>query len=274
MDQDLRNTDSLYDYLYIDKDRVSSLTAQLFSTGVITSVKQSSQESDSDTKEVNIKIPLLGGRLSAGEAVSRTQERLFDSSWSLPLNLLDKLSEEGRIKKDISSAKLGDLVILTGMMKLFDAKMVHQFMPAFKRLKLAEVKSATSSVIKNQLKEEVKNLENAEEMVKFLPISTQIDFADSQGNLIWMSVDPNNLTIGNGDLALKYGPFMPGEWHVIGFIDAYPDGRLDNPDAPYPTSYSDLKNGFDSMLVIIKTLMGRGEKYYGMTPLMIFRTVT
>ncbi|HDX5738004.1 TPA: hypothetical protein ROS75_002150 [Yersinia enterocolitica] len=273
MDQGSRTTASLFDYLYIDKDRVSALTAQLFSTGVITSVKQSSSESDSNKKDVKFKVPIISGGLSAGEAVSRTQERMFDSSWSLPLNLLDKLSETGRIKRNLDEAKLGDLVLVSGMMKVFDAHMVHQFMPTFKKLKLSEIKNEKSATKKNSMKEEVKNFENAEEMIKFLPLSTQIDFADSDGNQIWMSVEPSNLTIGMGDIALKYGPFIPGEWNILGFVDAYPGDRLDNPDAPYPSNINDLKAAMDSMLLIIKSLMGRSDSSYGMTPLMIFRAV-
>ncbi|CAI1747039.1 Uncharacterised protein [Serratia marcescens] len=275
MDQESQNTNSLYDYLYIDRERISALTAQLFSTGVITSVKQSSQESDSLKKDAKIGIPLVAGALSAAEAVSRSQERFFDSSWSLPLNLLDKLSEQGRIRRSLEGARLGDLVLVSGMMKIFDANMVHQFMPTFKKIKLAEIKNAKSQSIKNSLKEEVKGLEAAEEMVKFLPTSSQIDFADSEGNQIWMSVNPSNLTIGMGDIALKYGPFIPGEWHILGFLDAYADDqKLDNPDAPYPHNLNDLKSAMDSMLLIIKTLMGRVTGSFGMTPLIIFRTVT
>lgn len=274
MDQDSPNINSLYDYLYIDRERINALTAQLFSTGVITSVKQASQESDGFKKDAKIGIPLVAGALSSTESASRSQERIFDSSWSLPLNLLDKLSEQGRISRSITDARLGDLVLVSGMMKIFDANMVHQFMPTFKKLKLSEIKNERNQSIKNILKEEVKGLEAAEEMVKFLPTSTQIDFADSEGNQIWMSVNTSNLTIGMGDLALKYGPFIPGEWHILGFVDAYADDKLDNPDAPYPHNLNELKSAMDSMLIIIRTLMGRADGSYGMTPLMIFRTVT
>ncbi|EKN6412606.1 hypothetical protein DVP79_23430, partial [Yersinia enterocolitica] len=67
--------------------------------------------------------------------------------------------------------------------------------------------------------------------------------------------------------------FIPGEWNILGFVDAYPGDRLDNPDAPYPSNINDLKAAMDSMLLIIKNLMGRSDSSYGMTPLMIFRAV-
>ncbi|EKN3740024.1 TPA: hypothetical protein PXN43_000752 [Yersinia enterocolitica] len=273
MVQDSQNTDLLYDYLYIDKERVGALTAQLFSCGVMTTLKQSSSESDNNKKEVKIKIPIVAGGISAGETVSRTQERMFDSSWSLPLNLLDKLSEQNRIKKNIGDAKLGDLVIISGMMKIFDAEMVHKFMPAFKKLTTMNLKATNNQSQKNALKTQITQLDSAEELVKFLPLSTQIDFADSDGNLIWMSVNPSNLTIGTGDIALKYGPLIPSKWHVLGYVDAYPQDKLDDPEAPYPYIENDIKNGMDTMLMLIRQLMGRGENSYGMTPLIIFRSI-
>jgi len=98
MAHDSQSTVSLYDYLYIDRERINALTAQLFSSGVLTSVKQSQSDADSDTNQVKFKIPFIEAGISSGEAISRAQERHFDSSWSLPLNLLDKLSETGRIK--------------------------------------------------------------------------------------------------------------------------------------------------------------------------------
>lgn len=273
MDQDSQSTASLYDYLYIDRERINALTAQLFSTGVLTSVKQSQADADNSANQVKFKIPFVEGGLTAGETISRAQERLFDSSWSLPLNLLDKLSETGRIKKSIGEAKLGDLVLVNGMMKIFDAEMVHQFMPTFKKLKQSEFKNERNATKKSSLRDEISGLENAEEMVKFLPKSTQIDFADSEGNQIWLSVNPENLTIGSGDIALKYGPLIPGEWYILGFVDAYADDRLDNPNAPYPSNINAMKSAMDDMLMIIKMLLGRSDGSYGMTPLMIFRAV-
>lgn len=40
MAQDSQNIDSLFDYFYFDKERVSALTAQLFPAGVLNSVKK------------------------------------------------------------------------------------------------------------------------------------------------------------------------------------------------------------------------------------------
>lgn len=274
MVQDSQSTDSLFDYFYYDKERVSALTAQLYPSGVLNSVKQTSSESENGLKELKAGIPLVGGRTNASEAYSRTQERIFDSSWSMPLNLLDKLSEIGILKTSLNDAKLGDLVMIKGMMKIFDAQMVHLCMPMVKKLKLNELKNSKSSHAKQLLKEEISELDNAEELVKILPRTTHIDFADSCGNESWMSVEPSNLVTNLSDVSLKYGPFIPGEWYILCIVDAYADdSKLDNPEAPYPSATNDLKQGMEQMVLMMRTVMGRPIGSFGITPLIIFRAV-
>ncbi|MGJ0921337.1 hypothetical protein ACR76D_01325 [Klebsiella pneumoniae] len=274
MAQDSQNIDSLFDYFYFDKERVSALTAQLFPAGVLNSVKKTSHESENGLKELKAGLPLIGARTNAAEASARGQEQVFDSSWSLPLNLLDKLSENNRIKTNLHEAKLGDIVLIKGMMKIFDAQMVHLCMPIIKKIKLNELKSAKNNQEKNTLKQEIAGLENAEEMVKILPPTTHIDFADSFGNLSWMSVEPSNLTTTLSDVSLKYGPFIPGEWYILCIVDAYADdNKVDNPDAPYPDVTNELKRGMEPMLLMMRGLMGRPLGSFGITPLIIFRGV-
>lgn len=272
MAQDSQSTDSLFDYFYVDKERISALTAQLFSEGVLSSIKQRSTESENDLKEMKGGLPLLAARINSSEAWSRGQERSFDSTWSIPLNLLDKLSEAGKIGSTLNDAKLGDIVLLKGMMKIFDAQMLHLCMPIVKKMKLNEIKRTKNQQEKTLLRSEVSDFENAEEMIKILPPTTHIDFADSSGNLSWMSVEPTNLTTTLSDVSLKYGPFIPGEWHILCIVDAYADDeKLDNPDAPYPAIQNDLKNGMEQILLMMRVMMGRPTGSFGITPLIIFR---
>lgn len=267
MEQDCQGIDSLYDYIYLDKDRISSLTSQLFSAGVLTAVRQVSGEGESSKLGAKVSVKILGGNAETTENYTQSQERAFDASWSIPLNLLDKLSERGIIKKGLTTARLGDLVQISGTMKLFDAHMVHQVMPAIKKF------VTVANGHKKPSKQEVAQFTAVEEMMKFLPKSTQIDVADTDENLIWMSVDPQNLTISSGDIALKYGSIIPGEWHVIGFVDAHPHGYIENPNAPYPCTDNELKNSMDFMIDMIREVMGRPNSSFGITPLMIFRSV-
>ncbi|MBW4193054.1 hypothetical protein JW309_12210 [Enterobacter bugandensis] len=274
MVQDSQNIDSLFDFLYVDRERVGSLTAQLFPSGVLSTIKQTSSTSESDQKELKGGIPLISAKTNAGEAWARSQERLFDSSWSLPLNLIDKLDELSLIQDNVSKSHLGQIIIATGKIKLFDVKMVHDIMPIFKKIKQDELKSAKNVTQKQTIKEEINNADNAIGMLSLLPFSTQIEFSDEQGNLFWMSVKPDDLTIDSGNLTLKYGPRIPGDWHVVGFIDAHPEEEITAPELSDGFPTNELKEGMDGMLHTIRELMGRSPQSYGLTPLLIFRKVS
>lgn len=274
MAQGSQSTDSLFDYFYVDKERVNALTAQLFPSGVLNGVKQTSGESEKDLKEIKAGLPIIGAKTNASESWTRSQERFFDSSWSLPLNLLDKLFEAGKMKSNLIDAKLGDIVLIKGMMKVFDAQMVHLCMPIVKKIKINELKNEKNASLKTKLKKELSDLENAEELMKILPENTHIDFADSCGHCSWMSVDPLNLTTTLSDISLKYGHFIPGEWNILCIVDAYADdSKTDNPSAPYPSISNDLKAAIEPMLVMMRSMMGRPEGSFGVTPLIIFRSL-
>lgn len=132
MEQDSQSTDSLFDFIYIDKQRVSSLIAQLYGAGVITSVKQTTSDSDKSNKALELNVKIAKAKIGFDETLTSSQERLFDASWSLPLNLLDRLSELDMIKNDLSEVKIGDIALATGLIKIFDVAMVHKLMPAAK----------------------------------------------------------------------------------------------------------------------------------------------
>ncbi|MBB9242372.1 hypothetical protein FSI07_023110, partial [Escherichia coli] len=111
MDQDCQAVDSLFDYLYLDKERVGYFTAQLFPSGVLNAVKQISSSSEHSLNELKGGVSLFNARKNAGDSFAKTQERHFDSSWSLPLNFFDKLHEQGLVL-------MNPLMILVKIIKL------------------------------------------------------------------------------------------------------------------------------------------------------------
>ncbi|WP_241591348.1 DUF6414 family protein [Rosenbergiella epipactidis] len=266
MGQDSASTASLFDFLYVDSERVSSLTAQLFGAGVITSVKQTETDGDSSSKSVELNIKVAKAKLGSSDNVSASQERLFDASWSLPLNLLDRLQELDLIKKDIEALRLGDLTLATGHIKIFDIAMVQQLMPAAKKLAKNNAKGQSA-------RKQISELDMAEEIVKFLPKSVQIEIADADGNLFWTSVSPENLAIPPADMMLKYGPIIPGKWHVLGLLDAHRDGDIEDPDAPYPTVSNEFKDSINFLSYNMRLQVGRPSCALGITPLLIFRKI-
>lgn len=78
------------------------------------------------------------------------------------------------IKNDLSELKIGDIALATGLIKVFDVGMVHKLMPAAKLI-------ARQNKNKNQIKKEQQELDTAEQILKVLPQSIQIDMATVEG---------------------------------------------------------------------------------------------
>ncbi|HFO9942279.1 TPA: hypothetical protein ACHLGH_004010 [Escherichia coli] len=110
-------------------------------------------------------------------------------------------------------------------------------------------------------------------MFSLLPFSTQIELLDDQENIFWMSVKADDLALDVGNLALKYGSRIRGEWYVIGVIDALPDISEETVSEPEIPS-NEIRSAIDYMLEGIREMIGRRGTSYGMTPLAIFRKVS
>ncbi|CDH25030.1 DUF6414 family protein [Xenorhabdus bovienii] len=102
MAQGSQGTGSLYDFLYLDKERVYSIIAQLNNNGVLKTLKQTNGEKNSDTSELDVpgeaSVMLLKAKGKAKkrltEELNESLERTHDTTWTLPLQLLDLLSEK------------------------------------------------------------------------------------------------------------------------------------------------------------------------------------
>lgn len=285
MELEQQSTDSLFDFLYIDRVRVSSLTAQLHNAGVVTSVKQTTSDTDKSNKSVELSVKILKGKVGTDDALTHSQEKTFDASWSLPINFLDKLDEAGMIKTGLNGENLGSVVHSVGKMHIFDVSTIQKIMPIFGEIAQAQLNTVNlppkaKAKLKGKLTpDEIEispglTIGVVKKLINIVPNILQVDFIDENGNLMWMSIDKEYLTINPDDLALKYGGTIPGTWHVIGLIDALPDSVQDqNINNPLDFPEHDLKSGLQSFLDMVKVQAGRGSDSYGMTPLLIFRTV-
>jgi hypothetical protein len=81
----------IYDFLYVDRARISALYAQLFPDGVLSTVKKTAQTSFSDESDFGGDIKVIKAEAKSIEAGSEAIEHLFDATWSVPLEVLTRL---------------------------------------------------------------------------------------------------------------------------------------------------------------------------------------
>ncbi|EDV0529158.1 hypothetical protein NY70_005022 [Salmonella enterica subsp. enterica] len=275
MEQESQGTDLLYDFLYIDTRRASTLITQLYAPGVVSSIKHISSEEESKQKSGGVDVKVANGAFSVEEAINRTQEKLFDASWSLPINLLDKLSESNLIENGITDSKLGKLVLIKGNISFFDISFLQKSIPFMGKLLLGKAPSKPNH--KKTKPEDLQLVDGltlgmVSSLLDIVPDTLQIDFIDDNKNNIWMTIDKKNFTINPDDMVLKYGSKIPGEWYALGVVDALPEANdVNNEDDDEICNH--LKDGLKQILRGIKETAGRTNNSYGMTPLILFRKI-
>lgn len=278
MEQEQQSTGSLYDFLYVDNQRASSLLAQMHGPGVVTSIKHVTAEIDKSMSDAGFDLKIVKSKIGVEETINQTQEKSFDASWTLPINLLDKLDENDLIRTELNGERLGSTVLCKGKMRIFDISVFQKSVPFIAKMmemeqpKLPPKAKKTSFNAEDQFIAPGVTFGMMKEVLNIVPNTLQVDFINEAAQTIWMTINRDYLTINPDDMVLKYGSSLPGEWYVIGFIDALPEIEEDMMDA-YSFEPNPMKDGITGMLSGIRDLAGRSSNSYGMTPLVIFRKI-
>lgn len=280
---------SVFDILYADVRRISSLLSQFNDEGILTEITRSAEATTTSSVELSVKIVKGGSGDNAREATSTK----VDPGWLIPLLFLD--AADDAIRRDIAEASLGSLVMATGKLFVTDLSILQQLWksPIARRVAMRAMGE------QNQQPEETGNRQErraaakkkpeandehelAMEIIPLLPHSPQINVVSDE-LAIWGTIDPKYMVGSVSDIMLKHGAKVPGAWNVVGILDALP--FKDKGDGEYDDFIS-----FDESLAIglhgenlwkaavniaspARQMLGRPWLSYGITPLMIFREI-
>jgi hypothetical protein len=253
----------IYDFLYVDRARISAFYAQLFPQGILTSVKTSAQQSFSDDKNVGTDIKIVKAEAKSTESGSEGIEHLFDASWSVPLDVLARLKSLSLVRESPRDAGLGSVILTDCHLRIIDfASMDNLWEPGLKMFIASGQPGAPPGFVPEIIP-------TFSEALKAVPRAIHAHFL-TRDAFLWSSLQPGNLTIPITDLTLKYGGSVSGVWKVLYILDAWAD-RGEPPDVAGWSAGQVI----DSVMTAIhglRTMMGRPPSWIGITPLMIFRS--
>lgn len=114
-------------------------------------------------------------------------------------------------------------------------------------------------------------------LMSALPHSVQARLRTAEHDSVWCSLQENNMITPSSELLLKHGANVSGEWSMLGVLDALPAGEEDN-DLHQTLSTLELASSpMGQMMIALQPLLniglGRPASAYGVTPLLIFRSV-
>ena len=304
-----QSTDSVFDFLYYDATRIASFLSQFDSSGHLTTVTQGERAHRSKQENTALKtegsIAVAKGAVTRetdrGAEYGRESQRIYDPRWANALAFLDYLDERRLLHRELESARIGQIVLFSGELSLFDLGVLRRMwdLPAVKKMilnaagnqqpnehgganrqerrKLAASDRAKASSLPNEA-------ELALELLTILPHAVQAAIStDFQS--VWASLKEENLTIAAADLFMKHGLTIAGDWNVVGILDALPD-EIDYQPADGEAPLSALKQmvagsklgffGFSMaphLVPPVRQLLGRPSTSYGFTPLLLFREI-
>lgn len=259
-------TDYLFDFVYLDRPRVSSYVAQLVDEGILTATKQVLQSTDGIDSQMRVGLGIGGVQNTDKASTSNSLERSFDASWSSLVGAIHKLDEMDYISSSIAETQLGGLTRVAGKLEIFDIRMLRAMWPFIAK---QISKSATGNMQAKQLAK--KEAEEMADLLAKLPHVIQMSIYGSIYGGAWATLDPQYMTLNTDDFAFKHGSSIAGEWHVIGVLDAKPD--QDEPEANFPLMDNQLRNGMILMTNALREMFGRPASFYGLTPIAIFRPI-
>lgn len=277
-------SDSVFDFLYHDPQRIGSFLGQFDPSGVAQSLRRTDQTSQgtSDQSDDGLKINAgvvsgqLGARSIALQSAQHGAELTYDPLWTNARAFLDYLAHRGMIQRDVYSARIGQFVLVKGALSVVDVAMLKDGwkLPTFRHA--AGIPATTPRPGKGRpgAPNEPHPIEFAFEMLGILPHSVQAVVASSSST-VWSTLRSDCLATSSGDLLLKHGLVIPGEWSILGILDAQPDFA---PAAEEPVFSADGDQMAAQLMTLFapltRKLLGRPQDAFGVTPLMIFREVS
>ena len=272
---------SLTDFFYADRQRLHTFLTQLFPEGSLLSSKTLSKKSSSHTGSAAGHVPLVAqfqanGTKSAEDAI----ERHFDAEWAAPLNFLATVAERGMLNHDLSQSRLGQIVLVRGNLQVLDFATLQTLWRPIQRMILSQavkdVKATASREqrrskdlghrVSEQVKQQREENDAIGDVLDALPPLIQVKCFNDQHS-VWGTLKPEFMLSSPAELALKHGRGLPGQWTVVGILDALP--HMSNPLPP--DGNTEIETGLVSAMDFMKEGLGRRNSHYGITPLLIYR---
>lgn len=306
VEQGGQSTASVFDFLYNDSRRVGSYLAQLDENGLLTEIRRGDQSSKRGKRGFTVGMQVMGtgGSVERApeEAGSESSERVYDPFWANARELLDALDDHGMIQRDLSAAPIGGVVLLSGQMRVIDLSLVKALweLPGIRKMvmrgaqpkssdgqpalnrqdrRAQEAKQRSAPAGKTSMEE---SMELMLEMLPVLPHTLSVIVGGTNG-VSWATLREEHLIGTGSDLILKHGVVIPGEWQMLGILDARPDqGGQGDVEANNAINFADPDRLGAHSLVgqlagvmspIFRILLGRPGTHFGITPVMIFRQV-
>jgi len=155
-----QKNDSVYDFIYYDRQRVGSFLAQFNASGHLQQIKESESASKGGKHGVKISAGAsylgtganLGFEHAPGEHGAEATERVYDPLWTNALVFLDYLEERGLLQRNVPAARIGQFILATGALSVADLPLLRKIWetPAMKAAMIGQFQATVAHLVAQQ----------------------------------------------------------------------------------------------------------------------------
>lgn len=273
MAQEAESEESVFDFFYVDRRRIDIYLAQLSDFGNLSKLVRSVRVSDETHGDLDVKI-VKGGAASRQET---GLEKHYDAQFTAPLIFLDEINSRNMLRANAETARIGDLLILSGTLNVVD---IQAFQKAFEAMSSAGSPASIDKRNRHQRRSNpVPPAQDFDPAVSFRLMASldqpMIMLFEAGDQKYWSTIDVGSIVGSSTDLHLKHGVVISGEWQMVGILDCFPGT---NAPEQIPRFCGQGDNVFSAamgnLLRELRIIMGRPSDCYGITPLLIMREVS
>jgi hypothetical protein len=241
-------------------------------------------------------IPLiLKGSGTLDNTVTDTEtdaaDRTYDPFWKKATRLLAWLRQHNLVEYDLAKAKISQFVIISGSLIVLDLSMLksmRELKPVRDTiLQVVQAASGLATLLPDQqqkiaaenpaqaIKELDSQFETFMAMLPNSPHSVQARIVGDNVN-VWCGLEEAGIVGRSSDLLLKHGTLVSGEWNILGVLDAYPSVAQHESltKAIVELVATPIGQVAAGLAPVVRSLLGRPDAVFGMTPLLIYREVS
>jgi hypothetical protein len=295
---------SVYDFLYNDSRRIGAFLSQ-FEPGHLQELKQTKSadqaQSRKSEKAGKAAVPgVIEGKITSAEETSSATgqgfERVFDPLWANARAFLDHLNENDLVQRDITQASFGQFVLVKGsliiadmqmMRSLWDQPAIQEFLKhSYDTQQQAQADAAAPKPKRPGYHGHRKGHggnktppTEADLALALLPVMSHSGHVHivTEEYAVWGPAAEGALVSQMGDLVLKHGPKVAGEWSLLGILDALPyesgEGMTALEQVLVGMTVENVSKVPLQLAPFVRQALGRPLLSYGVTPLLIFREV-
>ncbi len=244
----------IVEFLYRDIERLSSLYAQHFGADLL-EIASTSSASETAVQNVGASIAVVAGHVEHATTNTTGETHRSDPHDMKILTLLNQLNLPVT-RAHLSGLLEGRIMILQGELYIRSYTLINKLIGLFSLPEMAKMIPG--------IDEMPVPMPAIESMLNSFPLGLELELENSKGQRLIGPMKPEALLLPPDDLMATYGTKVPGEWYVLGIVDAIKGGSATSK----PEEISAI---LDQFAELASAIMRPQDVVHRIIPILIFR---